>query len=77
MTVSIKETNQWECSLDAASSAALHVLAFASIGRVLRQLLGGSRRLPGNPFDTASKRFQFGRYEVPIHICLRVAKIRR
>lgn len=43
----------------------------------LRQILRGRRRLVGNPFDAASKRFQLGRYEVPIHACLRVAKIRR
>lgn len=39
--------------------------------------LRGRRRLAGNPIDTASTRFQFSRYEVPIHACLRVAKIRR
>lgn len=45
--------------------------------RILRQVLGRIRRLAGNPFDAASKRFQFGGYEVSIHACLRVAKIRR
>lgn len=45
--------------------------------RVLRQILRRRRRLAGNSFDTASKRFQFGRYEVPVHACLLVARIRR
>ena len=45
--------------------------------RILPRILGRSRRLDGNPFDAASKRFQFGGYEVSIYACLLVAKIRR